>query len=587
MDADRLPRRLAAILYADVVAYSRHTGEDEDSTHRELSRNLDRIAGDVERHRGRVVHYAGDAVLAMFDAVMDAVVCATAIQEELGRGGSEGSDGRRLQFRIGVNLGDVIEDRGDIYGDGVNIAARLESLADPGGICVSGTVFDAIGDKLAVRFEFMGEQRVKNIDKAVRAYRVLSDSTQAARAQTPDDPPPELPDRPSIAVLPFTNMSGDPEQEYFSDGIVEDIITDLSKIEGLFVIARNSTFSYKGRSVNVSDVCREMGVRYALEGGVRKAANRVRITAQLIDGSTGGHVWAERYDRELVDIFAVQDEVTHRIVSAIAPKLAPKRGEQAQKRDTENLEAYEFFLRGRALAYQDTAAANAEAREMLEKAVELDPQFSLAYSHLSRNHAIAYANGWGESAEDSLQQAVELGRRALELDDSNPHAYFAVGAAEFWSKRLDRALDVARQCVGEFPNFSEGYGILAIALIYSGEPNEALECIDKTMRLDPYYRDIYLHLKGLAYFQLGDYERAADWFRRRLVRKPDSDISHVLLAATYGHLGRLDEGRAEWARVLEVNPQYSLEYRRKTLPYKHPEHYEQIVVGLRLAGVAE
>jgi len=587
VDSERLPRKLAAILYADVAGYSRLTGEDEDATHRRLSAYLDLIAAAVEQHRGRIMHYAGDAVLAMFDAVVNALGCATAIQRDLATRNEEVSDDHRLEFRIGVNLGDVIEDRGDIYGDGVNIAARLESLAEPGGICISGTVHDAIGKKLTSAYEYMGEQRVKNIDQPVRAFRVVLGSGAAVRSSEPPQAPLELPDRPSIAVLPFTNMSGDPEQEYFIDGVVEDIITDLSKIEGLFVIARNSTFTYKGKSVNVRDVCAELGVRYALEGGVRRAANRVRITAQLIDGTTGGHVWAERFDRDLDDIFAVQDEVTGSIVSAIAPRLAPTDDAPAPRRDTESLEAYEYFLRGRELGYRDTAQTNAQAREMLEKAIELDPGFSLAVSHLSRNYAVAYANRWDESPERSLEQALALGQRAVELDKNNPHAYFAVGAAAFWSKRLDDARAAAERCIAIDPNFAEGYGILAVALIYMGKPRQAREALDKGMRLDPHYRDIFLHFVGLVHFQLGEYEPSAEAFRRRLVRKPESDISRALLASTYGHLGKLDESRAEWARLLEVNPDYSLEDRRKVLPYRNPDDFEQILEGLRRAGLED
>jgi TolB-like protein/Tfp pilus assembly protein PilF len=587
VDSERLPRKLAAILYADVAEYSRLTGEDEDSTHRTLSEYLDLISTVVERHRGRVMHYAGDAVLAMFEAVVDALTCATAIQEELKIRGGESAEDRRLEFRIGLNLGDVIEDRGDIYGDGVNIAARLESLAEPGGICISGTVHDAIGNKVEVEYEFMGEQQVKNIEKPVRAYRVVLgaakqiDTTPAAPAKL------ELPDKPSIAVLPFTNMSGDPEQEYFSDGIVEDIITDLSKINELFVIARNSTFAYKGQRVNVPDVCRELGVRYALEGGVRKAANRVRITAQLIDGATGGHVWAERYDRDLDDIFAVQDEVTRNIVSALALRLTPDERERVQRRDTENLEAYEYFLRGRDQALRDTPEANAHARAMLEKAIELDPEFSLAFSHLARNHIIAYSNRWGGAPDESLKLAMELAEHAAELDESNSHAYFALAMAALWSKQHDRAAVAAEKCLALDSNSADGYGALGLIQVYAGKPRETVESLHNAMRLDPHYRDIYLHILALAHEQLEEYEQAVDVLKRRLVRKPESDISRVLLASIYGHLGKFEESRAQWAEVMRINPEYSLEHRRKTLPYKNPADLEHIVDGLRQAGIVQ
>ena len=584
-NSDRLPRKLAAILYADVAGYSRLTGADEDATHRTLSEYLDVISTIVGHHRGRVMHYAGDAVLAMFDAVVDAIDCAGAIQKDLKTRGETLPEDRRLQFRIGVNLGDVIEDRGDIYGDGVNIAARLESLAEPGGICISGTVHDAIGNKLAAQYEFMGEQQVKNIEKPVRAFRQLPGATKQIRA-TPSEPAElDLPDKPSIAVLPFINMSGDPEQEYFCDGVVEDIITDLSKIAGLLVIARNSTFAYKGKRCDVRDVCRELGVRYVLEGGVRKAANRIRITAQLIDGTSGGHLWAERYDRDLHDIFAVQDEVTREIVAALAVELTVEEREPG--RYTENLEAYEHFLRGREQAFQDTAQANAQARTMLEKAIELDPRFSLAFSHLSRNHVIAYSNRWGETPDESLERAVQLGQRAVELDASNPHAYFAVSAAALWMKQHDVSIAAAEKCLAIAPNFADGHGILALIFVYSGKPREAIASLNKAMRLDPHYRDIHLHFLALAHVQLGEYEQAVAVLKRRLVRKPESDISRMLLAAVYGHLGNFEESRIEWAEVLRINPDYSLEHRRKTLPYKDPADFEHVLDGLRKAGLVK
>ena len=574
-------------MYADVAGYSRLTGADEDATHRKLSECLDLISTIIERHRGRVMHYAGDAVLSMFEAVVDALSCAAAIQEDLRTRSESLPEDRRLEFRIGLNLGDVIEDRGDIYGDGVNIAARLESLAEPGGICISGTVHDAIGNKLAVQYEYMGEQQVKNIEKPVRAYRVQPAAPKQTGATLSESAALELPDKASIAVLPFANMSGDPEQEYFSDGVVEDIITDLSKITGLFVIARNSTFAYKGTRLNVPDVCRELGVRYALEGSVRKAANRVRITAQLIDGNSGGHVWAERYDRELHDIFAVQDEVTRDIVSALALKLTPDERGRALPRYTDNLEAYEYFLRGRDQTFRDTPEANPQARAMLEKAIELDPRFSLAFSHLSRNHVLAYINRWGQSPEQSLQLAMELGQQAVDLDEGNPHAYFAAGAASVWMKQHDRAVAAVEKCLAIAPNFAEGHALAGFILVYSGKPREAIASLHKGMRLDPHYRDIWLHILALAHIQLEEYEQAVAMLKRRLVRKPESDISRVLLASVYGHMGNIEKSRAEWAEALRINPDYSLEHRRKTLPYKNPADFEHLLEGLRKAGLTK
>jgi adenylate cyclase len=426
----------------------------------------------------------------------------------------------------------------------------------------------------------------------IRSRRSTADGEFAEPPARPDetqmstgDSPGMVLDMPSIAVLAFENMSGDQEQEYFCDGIVEDIITDLSKIRGLFVIARNSAFAYKGTRPNVRVVCRELGVRYVLEGSVRRVADDIRITAQLIDGTTGGHMWAERYDRKLHGIFAVQDEVTRDIVSALALELTPEESERIYRRHTENLEAYEHFLQGREQAFRDTQEANAQARIMLEQAIEIDPHFSLAFSHLSRNHVVAYVNRWGESADQSLALAMEFGQHAVELDETNPHAYFAVGAAALWMKQHDRAAIAAEKCLAIKPNFAEGHAVLGLILVYSGKPREAIASLHKAMRLDPHYRDIYLHLLALAHVQLDEYEQAVAALTRRLARKPESDISRVLLAAVHGHMGNVEESRAEWAEALRINPDYSLEHRRRILPYRNPAHFEHLMEGLRKAGV--
>jgi adenylate cyclase len=432
------------------------------------------------------------------------------------------------------------------------------------------------------------DSKTKALFEEIRSQRSTDVVASVAQTSPPGEgPPPMVLDRPSIAVLPFENMSGDPEQEYFSDGIAEDIITDLSKVTGLFVIARNSTFSYKNKHTNVRDVCRELGVRYALEGSVRKDVNRVRITAQLIDGESGGHLWAERYDRDLHDIFAVQDEVTRDIVSALAIRLTPDERARPPRRYPDNLEAYEYFLRGRDKAFLDTAEANSEARALLEKALELDPQFSLALSHLSRNHVIAHVNRWGRSAVHSLELAMELGQRAVTLDETSPHAYFAVGAAALWMKQHAEAAAAAQMCLAVAPNYAEGHAVLGLILTYSGKPRDAIVSLQKAMRLDPHYRDIYLHLLALAHLQREEYEQGVAALKRRLVRKPESDISRVLLAAFYGHMGNTAESRSEWSEALRINPQYSLEHRRATLPYKDPADFEQILDGLRKAGLAE
>jgi adenylate cyclase len=582
--ADRLPRKLAAILYADVAEYSRLTHEDEDATHHKLNEYLDLFAIQVENHRGRVMHYAGDAILAMFDAAVDAVSCASAVQQDIADRNHAVPAGRGLQFRIGINTGDVFEDRNDVFGDGVNIAARLEGLAQPGGICVSEAVRSAIGRKLGIEFQYIGEQAVKNIDEPVRSYIVgASDSVRL----DPDLDSPQQPPGPSIAVLPFDNMSGDADQEYFSDGISEDITTDLSKLPDLLVIARNSAFAYKGRTVKIADISRELGVRYVLEGSVRKSGKRVRINAQLIDGTTGGHLWAERYDRDLTDIFSVQDEVTRDIVAAISPALTSSQPQQPRQRETPVFEAYDYFLKGREYALLDTEEDMQRAQQLLQKAIDLDPEFSTAYSYLARCYALNEINNWGKPEQRSLHRALELGQKANSLNPENPHAHFTIGIAALWLKDLGLAQREVKICLELDPNYSEGHAAMSMIQIYSGEPAKALDSLASAMRLDPLYRDIDLHLLGQAYFHQGLYPQAADALKRRLIRKPESDISRVLLASTYGHLGDFEKSRLEWEAALSFNPGYSIEQKRNMLPYQNPADFEQIVEGLKKSGLLE
>ncbi len=581
---NRLPRKLAAILYADVVDYSRLTHEDEDATHFMLNEYLNLFAECVETNCGRVMHYAGDALLAMFDAAIDAVNCAREVQQEIDQRNETIPAGRGIQFRIGVNSGDVFEDRGDVYGEGVNIAARLEGLAQAGGICVSEAVRTAIGNKMGVDFVFVGEHVVKNIDEPVRVYTVNGTTTQITGVI---EEFPSKPSKPSIAVLAFDNMSGEADQEYFSDGISEDITTDLSKLSGLLVIARNSAFAYKGRAVNVGDISRELGVRYVLEGSVRRIGQRVRVNAQMIDSTSGGHVWAERYDRDVTDIFSVQDELTRDIVAALAPTLTGKEMKQLNQSGTANFEAYDYFLKGREQALLDTEKNTSQAQILLNKAIELDPSFSSAYAHLGRSYGVAYINNWCDPSDQSLETGLEFCRKAVTLDNNSPFAHFAVGIIAFWLRMDLLAQQEINTAISLDPNFAEGYGALSMIQVYSGEPQQALESLQITMRLDPHYRDIYLHLMGLAYFHLQQYAKAIDALKRRLIRKPESDISRVLLASSYGHLGEFDKSGVEWNEAMQINPNYSIEQKRQLLPYKNPADFEFFADGLRKAGLLE
>ena len=589
MEQPGVQRKLTAILAADVAGYSRLMGADEEGTLRTLTAHRAVIDGLIAEHHGRVVGAAGDSVLADFASAVDAVKCAVEIQQALGEKNAEVADARKMEFRIGVNLGDVIVKGDDIFGDGVNVAARLEGIADPGGICISRSTRDQVRDKLPFTLEDMGEHNVKNIARPVRVFRVLLPAVKSVAGEpaTAAASALALPDKPSIVVLPFENMSGDPEQEYFSDGIAEDIITDLSKISALFVIARNSAFTYKGKATKVQEICRDLGVRYVLEGSVRKAGNRVRITSQLIDGATGGHLWAERYDRDLTDIFAVQDDVTQKIVAAMAMKLTRDEKRRIAGRGTDNLEAYDCLLRGRELAGRHTKEAIAQARAMHERAIALDPKFAAAHAALAMTECLAYINQWGEAPGEKWQRAHEPAQMAVALDKTEPQAHLVLGIIYMWMNRHDEATAEAERALALEPNLAAAYATLSGVLHYSGRSEEALQSLDTAMRLDPHYPNIYLHFMGQNYFSLGRYEEAIAALKRRLIRNPETDVSRVLIAAAYGHLGRFDEARAEWAEAMRVNPEYSLEHKRKILPYKNPADFERIVDGLRQAGLPE
>ncbi len=585
MGETRVNRRLAAIVAADVCGYSRLMGADEAGTVAILrAHSTELINPAIERNCGRVVKTTGDGLLAEFASVVDAVQCAVEIQRGMSERNVAVAEDRRILVRIGINLGDVIVEDGDIYGDGVNLAARLESLAPPGGILVSRAAHDQVHDKLKLRFQDLGDQTVKNIARPVRVFAVdLADQAPAAPARAPA---PAVPDRPSIVVLAFQNMSGDPEQEYFSDGIADDIITDLSKISALFVIARNSAFAYKGKSVDLRSLSRELGVRYVLEGSVRKAANRVRVSAQLIDGTSGGHIWAERYDRDLTDIFAVQDELTREIVGALSVKLSKTEKQRLERRPTDNLEAYDQFLRGRENFWLHTHAAIAEARARLEKAIELDPHFALAHAYLAMTLHIDTLDRLNAWSDQSLELSHAHARRAVELDNAEPQARCALASVELWRRNHANAMAEAERSIALAPNYAQGYLMLGWVLLYSGEAQNALEQFEKAMRLDPHHPDIFLHFVGQALFQLGRYEDAIAVAKQRIARNPNTDITHVLLAASHGHLSQPEPARAAWAEVLRINPDYSLEHRRRVLPFKHPRDFEQIVEGLRKAGLA-
>jgi adenylate cyclase len=581
-----MERKLTAILSADVKGYSRLMGEDEEATIRTLTAYREVMSTRIQQQRGRVVDSPGDNLLAEFASVVDAVRCAVEIQQELKAQNADLPAQRKMEFRIGINLGDVVVEGERLYGDGVNIAARLEGLAEPGGICISGTVHDHIESKLALGCEYIGEQVVKNIAKPVRVYRVQLQSRPVPRPTLSGEQPARLPlpDKPSLAVLPFTNLSSDPEQEYFSDGITEDLITDLSRLSGLFVIARHSTFTYKEKAVKVQEVSRELGVRYVLEGSVRKAGERVRITAQLVEAPTGHHLWAERYDRPLQDIFALQDEIVQKIVTTLRLQLSLwEQGHLVRKR-TANLEAYDYYLRGVEYFYHSMKETNAQARQLFEQALALDPQYAEAYARLGTTYARGWILQWDPSLQ-TLERAFELVQKAVALDDSLPLAHGVLSSVLVWKKQHDQAIAAAERAIALDPNDAEGYARLGEILNLAGRPEEAIVMVEKAMRLNPRSPVLYSFYLGHAYYLTKRYEEAIAILKGVLPRNPDVLPAHLFLAAIYSELGREAEARAEVAEVLRISPPYSLEVYRQRLPYKDPAVLEREFAALRKAGL--
>ncbi|NEJ16230.1 tetratricopeptide repeat protein [Rhizobium leguminosarum] len=586
-------RKLAAILAADVVGYSRLAGADEDLTLARLrTLRSDLIDPTIAVHHGRVVKRTGDGALVEFRSVVDAVRCAIEVQNGMVERNHGVPQDRRIEFRIGIHLGDVVEESdGDLMGDGVNIASRLEGVAAAGAICLSEDAYRQVKARLDLSVSDLGSTQLKNIAEPIRVYSLqvgsaatkLAATSETATSQPATAAPPKL----SIAVLPFANMSGDAEQDYFADGISEDIITALSKLSQLFVIARNSSFTFKGKNVQVQEVGTKLGVRHVLEGSVRKSGNRVRITAQLIDATTGGHLWAERFDRDLTDIFAVQDDVTQQIVDALAVNLTEGDRQRLAPGQTRHPEAYDCFLRGRELWHRLTKQTNSDARDLLQRAVDLDPNFASAHAFLALTHGLDYLNRWSALPQRSLEQAEEAATLAVARDDSDPVAHWALSLVSLYLRQHDRAISEAERAIVLNPNFAEGQVSLGEALIYSGRSGEALAYFDRASVLNPYFPDIVLHFQALALFQLGRYQEAVELLLQRMSRNPITDVSRALLAACYGHLGRFEEARATWQEVMRVNPDYSLEYRRKVLPFKNPADFELVVEGLRKAGVVQ
>jgi adenylate cyclase len=626
MNPQEYTRKLAAILSADVKGYSRLMGEDEAATVSTLTEYRRVIEGLIREYHGRVVDSPGDNLLAEFPSAVKAVNCAWHIQQEIQQRNKALSVGRRMMFRIGVNLGDIIEDEGRIYGDGVNIAARLEGLAEAGDICISGTVYDQVTQKVPLQFVYLGEQQVKNIQGTVRTYRVTppsEDGMQAAkvefskrplwrrtlpvlgllvllaalaagllkflasRTQPEESPEPEqtqaLSAKPSIAVLPFANLSQDPQQEYFSEGITNDIITDLSKFRSLMVLAANTVFTYKGKAVRAEEIGRELRVRYVVEGSVQKAGDRVRINVQLIDAAQGHHLWAERYDKSLEDLFAVQNEIILKVVSSLAINIdAAERARTAHK-DTHNMVAYDYVLRGYDALWRNTRIANHEAQEMFEKAIELDPQYAGAYVGLGWVYFNRATDGWTEFIDAAFDRSLDLARQSLDIDDQNASAHQLLGCVNVFRKQYDLAVAELERAIALNPNDASSYHWLGFIQLWSGQVDQAIETLNTALTLDFSARLPTLQHLGAAYYLKGRYTDAIKALEQGILRDPDYVGYHIVLAAAYAQIGRAADAAREAEIVRRLNPFF--EAGTFGSAFNNPQDRDKLVKGLIKAGL--
>lgn len=628
MTTQELRRKLTAILSADVKGYSRLMGEDELFTINTLKKYRNIIATLIQNFGGRVVDSPGDNLLAEFSSVIDAVQCAVDIQKQLKLKNDELPENRRMEFRIGINSGDVIEDGERIYGDGVNVTARIESLAYGGGICISGTVYDQMGKRLPYGYEYMGEQTVKNIEKPVRVYRVLMSPEAAGRVIGEKEVRPKIwrwaaaatgtlvvaaavsiwniylspapsskkdtsvkktsisvTGKPSIAVLPFKNLSGNPEQEYFGDGITNDIITDLSKFSQLSVIASNTVFTYKGNSVNIKDVSRDLGVRYVLEGSVQKIGGKVRINAQLIDAVTDQHLWAERYDRDLKDLFKLQNELVQTIVAKMAIRIDETERARAMRKDTDNLQAYDYLLRGWEYFYQNTREDNKHARLMFERAIEIDPRYASAYAALAWSHLNDFYFGWSMFPNKSLERAHDLAKQALSIEESNAPAHSALGSIFLRRTQYDLAMIELKRALELNPNDTRSQSQLGSVMLYSGRKNEAIHWLESALNLNPHLSLGGFMILGQAYYLTGRYEDAITALKKGIAKNPEYVGLHIMLAAANAQAGHTKEAKHWAAEVFRLDPFFDIDSYGSV--FRNPKDRAQIVNGLRKAGLDE
>ena len=629
MTQEGFKRKLTTIMSADAVGYSRLMGDDEASTVRTIELYRTIIIELIIQYRGFVIDSPGDNLLAEFSSVVDSVQCAVAVQKELQVRNAELPDNRKMEFRIGINLGDIIQEGDRIYGDGVNIAARLEGLADPGGICVSKTAFDQIETKLPLGYEFLGEQRVKNIAKPVGAYRVVMEprvkviaarkkilstplvmrkttivsgivilaiivcfavwkfysSPKAITPASKDKMAFVLPEKPSIAVLPFKNISDGQEYDYFSDGLTDEIIIALSKVPGLFIIARNSMFTYKGKPKLAKQVSEDLGVRYILDGNIRTSGNRVRISVQLIDALEGYQLWTERYDKELNDIFAIYDEITLKVIVAMEVTLT--KGEKARllKKGTENIEAYLKVLQGIERFFKMNNMDNAAARQLFLEAIDLDIDYPVPYAYTARTHITDVWLKFAKSPSESIRQAFHFAEKAIGLDNNSETAHSVLAGCYLIKREHQKAIESAKKGVSLSPNSADSRFMLGQMLIFAGKPKEAIANLELSIRLDPFARSQYFHMLGMAYREEGRYGEAISACKEALRRQRNNMFAHLILAATYIMNDQPEEARIEAAEVLRINPNFSLERLAKVRPHIDQENTDRFVNALRKAGL--
>ena len=593
MAGGRVERRLAAVLAADVAGYSRLMGADEVGTARALREH--RLVTDalVAKHGGRLVKSTGDGVLLEFPSVVDAVECAVAVQAAMDQRNEGIPADRRMLFRIGINLGDILIEGEDILGDGVNVAARLEGIAEPGGICISSSAYDQVRGKVRVEFTDLGEQRLKNIERAVRVYAARSNGLHgparpdeiSSRSET--QTPLPLPDKPSIAVLPFQNMSGDPEQEYFADGIAEDVLTTLSKIQELLVIARNSSFVFKGPARDIREIGRLLGVRYVLEGSVRKAGNRVRLAAQLIDSLNGSHVWADRFEGDLDDVFELQDRITQDIVSALEVRLTFGEQTRVWRKRTGSPLVYEHFLKCRTLYVKFARHTHVQARNEAEQALAINPTYSPALFLLGFILTDQVRFGWGFDQTTTYEAAVECATRDLATDPNSHLAYEVLGYARLFQRRHDEALLAGEKAIALGPSCSDAYHVAGMVHGYAGDFRKAAQYEEQAQRLSPLSLSQSMVDEARARFHLGDLAAARDIALRVLVERPHWVTAQVTLAASLWKLGSEDEARTTVRKILANHPNLTADRWARGLPYRHQEDLDALVTPLRLAGLPE